>query len=347
MGSKISTNSKSTSSQKYSFTTDPVVPIQQYQVNVVPVSDPKIVRLKLTPDLTLNTDNNTPPCSPWIVRVRMNEEEEIYGEEEDDLPTLIPSEDVPTEKTEDNAIGFKEWLEDPAIRSQIIEAIATLNCSDHYGDVDSDSTVVSQLQTEKFEDIDFPNEPTTVENQEDQTSFYFDDQNEEISPTSDFDVKEENFEDKKFFSDEINFRYEGSSSLYSNPYVSGLRSESVDMDFVLDILESDVDVDKQNFIDVFQALATPNDLEIFNNRLQSLSSSQSIITNVEQWKREMEQKQAQKLKEEFEFQYNTYPSEDDLTEEDFREDDSEEEEEEEVEKLYKTEFFYLECLEEI
>jgi len=336
MGSKISTNSKSTSSQKYSFTTDPVVPIQQYQVNVVPVSDPKIVRLTLTPDL--NTDNNTPP-SPWIVRVRMNEEEEVFDEEEDcPLPILPPppEDEVPTEKTEDIAIGFKEWLEDPAIRSQIIEAIATLDCSDHFGDVDSDSTVVSETEI-----LDFPNSPTTTttENQDLNDSFYY--QKDEISPTSYFDDKENFEEDRNRFSNEFKFHNE-------NPYVSGWRAESVDMNVVLDVLESDVDVDKQDILDVYQALATPNELIIFNEKLHSLTSSQSITTNVEQWKREMEQKQAQRLREEFEFQYNTYGSEDDLTEDDFREDDSEEEEEEEeVERLYKTDFFYLECLEEI
>jgi len=70
-----------------------------------------------------------------------------------------------------------------------------------------------------------------------------------------------------------------------------------DMETVLEIVRDSgsIDDDNQVAIDIYLAVSTPSDIDVFNEKLENTVSSESILTNVAQWKKDTELQQSQKV----------------------------------------------------
>jgi len=71
-----------------------------------------------------------------------------------------------------------------------------------------------------------------------------------------------------------------------------------DMETLLEIIRDNsgtIDTDQQAAIDIFVAVSSPTDIETFNQKLANTISSESILTNVAQWKKDNELQQSQKV----------------------------------------------------
>jgi len=253
-----------------------------------------------------------------------------------------------------SSLVYDEWREDPAIKSQLIEAVETLNYSYHFEDEESESTVVSLLQCDEYDASCWEINPKSdLENSSNDEENRKHNIPEKSCKNQDFSYLGQN--DRQYHYPRPTF---GSAYTAPSPYQRDEKKKQdnlqvPDMETVLEILQSDVDMDiKQEVVEVFRAVATSSVLEVFNHRLQSLISTQSILTNVNQWKKENEKQNQSKIEDdswlETEFLYEVvddsrFEVDSGIEDVSGNEGDTEDEGEE---KLLKTDFFYLECLEE-
>jgi len=76
-----------------------------------------------------------------------------------------------------------------------------------------------------------------------------------------------------------------------------------DMETILEIIRDNagtIDPDNKEAIDIFIAVSTPSDVDKFNEKLENAIASESILTNVAQWKKEMETQQSRKIERQIE-----------------------------------------------